>query len=132
MNPDWLVLGSAWLSGLLGGVHCAAMCGGIATAFPAMGNGRGLRAALEPNLGRIAGYTVAGAIGITPLASSVHGADLSVSNNLDKKRFAVLVQQRFAAFFKQSAIFVRWRNSAVLIAGELSIHRQSCLRAPAA
>ena len=62
MNPDWLVLGSAWLSGLLGGVHCAAMCGGIATAFPAMGNSRGLRAALEPNLGRIAGYTVAGAI----------------------------------------------------------------------
>ena len=62
MNPDWLVLGSAWLSGLLGGVHCAAMCGGIATAFPAMSRGTGLRAALEPNLGRIVGYTIAGAI----------------------------------------------------------------------
>ena len=36
MGPDWLVLGSALLAGLLGGVHCAAMCGGIATAFPAM------------------------------------------------------------------------------------------------
>ena len=62
MNPDWLVLGSAWLSGLLGGVHCAAMCGGIAKAFPAMSRGTGLRAALEPNLGRIVGYTIAGAI----------------------------------------------------------------------
>ena len=67
MTPDWLVLGSALLAGLLGGVHCAAMCGGIATAFPAMrrtvGNrSASLRAALEPNLGRVAGYTLAGAI----------------------------------------------------------------------
>jgi len=66
MSPDWLVLGSALLAGLLGGVHCAAMCGGIATAFPAMrgaaGGGASLRTALEPNLGRVAGYTVAGAI----------------------------------------------------------------------
>lgn len=62
MSPDYLVLGSALLTGLMGGAHCAAMCGGIATAFPAMGSGPGLRAALEPNLGRIAGYTLAGAV----------------------------------------------------------------------
>jgi sulfite exporter TauE/SafE len=62
MTADWLVLGSALLSGLLGGVHCAAMCGGIATAFPAMGGATSLRAAFEPNLGRVAGYTLAGAI----------------------------------------------------------------------
>lgn len=62
MTPDWLVIGSALLSGLMGGVHCAAMCGGIATAFPAMGTTRGIRVALEPNLGRLCGYTLAGAL----------------------------------------------------------------------
>ncbi len=62
MTPDWLLLGSAFLSALLGGAHCAAMCGGIATAFPAMGRERSLLAALEPNLGRVVGYVIAGAI----------------------------------------------------------------------
>ena len=59
---DWLTLGAAALSGLLGGVHCAAMCGGIATGFSAMGPRGGWRQALEPNLGRIVGYVLAGAI----------------------------------------------------------------------
>ena len=62
MNPDWLVLGSAVLSGLLGGAHCAAMCGGIATALPALDRSRSLRSAIEPNLGRVLGYVVAGAL----------------------------------------------------------------------
>ena len=62
MPIDWLTLGAAALTGLMGGVHCVAMCGGIATGFSAMGPRRGWVAALEPNLGRVAGYTVAGAI----------------------------------------------------------------------
>ena len=62
MTPDWLLLGSAFLSALLGGAHCAAMCGGIATAFPAMGRERSLQAALEPNLGRVLGYVLAGVV----------------------------------------------------------------------
>jgi sulfite exporter TauE/SafE len=33
MLIDWLVLSAALLSGLLGGVHCAAMCGAIATSL---------------------------------------------------------------------------------------------------
>jgi sulfite exporter TauE/SafE len=66
MLIDWLVLSAALLSGLLGGVHCAAMCGAIATSLSF-----GQRAtspatqwlhALQPNLGRVLGYTVAGAI----------------------------------------------------------------------
>lgn len=63
---DWLVLGAALLSGLLGGVHCAAMCGGIATG---LGYGQAPASparqwwhAVQPNLGRITGYAVAGAI----------------------------------------------------------------------
>ena len=40
MPLDWLVAGRALLSGLLGGVHCAAMCGGIATGFSALAAAR--------------------------------------------------------------------------------------------
>ena len=60
MPPDWLVLGGALLSGVLGGAHCAAMCGGIATGFSV--GARGWWAALQPNLGRVAGYVLAGGI----------------------------------------------------------------------
>ena len=60
--PDWLTLGAAFLSGLLGGAHCAAMCGGIATGFSALHGHRGWRAALEANAGRVLGYVIAGAI----------------------------------------------------------------------
>ena len=54
------------MSGLLGGVHCAAMCGGIATGLsfgqrPANAGAQWLQA-LQPNLGRVLGYALAGAI----------------------------------------------------------------------
>ena len=62
MPIDWLTLGAAALTGLMGGVHCAAMCGGIATGFSAMAPRGGWIAALEPNLGRVLGYTLAGVI----------------------------------------------------------------------
>ena len=62
MSPDLLVLGGALLSGLMGGAHCAAMCGGIATGFSSLRTQGSWLAALQPNLGRIGGYTVAGAI----------------------------------------------------------------------
>lgn len=63
MPLDWLTLLAALLTGLLGGVHCAAMCGGIAAGV-ALGSGgqAPLRTAIEANLGRILGYTVAGAV----------------------------------------------------------------------
>lgn len=65
MNADLLLLGGALLSGLMGSAHCALMCGGIATGFSATRGGTPAAtwiAALEPNLGRILGYAVAGAI----------------------------------------------------------------------
>lgn len=62
MPINWLTLGAALLTGLMGGVHCAAMCGGIATGFSAMGPRAGWKYAVEPNLGRVLGYVVAGAI----------------------------------------------------------------------
>lgn len=62
MPIDWLTLGAALLAGLMGGVHCAAMCGGVATGFAAMSPGAGWRQAIEPNLGRVGGYVLAGAV----------------------------------------------------------------------
>lgn len=62
MPVDGLTLIAAWLSGLLGGVHCAAMCGGIATGFSAVSGRGGWGPALQVNLGRVGGYVLAGAI----------------------------------------------------------------------
>lgn len=58
MPVDWLVTGAALLAGLVGSLHCAAMCGGIATG---LGSSRsGWPAAMCFNLGRIGGYALAG------------------------------------------------------------------------
>ncbi|MBD9370193.1 sulfite exporter TauE/SafE family protein [Xanthomonas sp. XNM01] len=62
MPIDVPMLVAAALAGLLGGVHCAAMCGGIATGFSAMSRGGGLAVALQANLGRVGGYVLAGAL----------------------------------------------------------------------
>lgn len=72
---DWLTLLAALLAGLTGGVHCAAMCGGIATGFSSMGP-RDLRYVLEPNLGRVLGYTIAGAV-----AGGIGGGIVSVARS---------------------------------------------------
>ena len=61
MPIDWLTLLAAAGAGMLGGLHCAAMCGGIATGLSGMGGG-GLAAAVQANLGRVAGYAIAGGI----------------------------------------------------------------------
>jgi len=58
----WLTLLSALLTGLVGSGHCAVMCGGIATGFPAMAPRANWRYVVEPNLGRVLGYAMAGAI----------------------------------------------------------------------
>jgi hypothetical protein len=64
-----LMLASVFVVGLLGGVHCVGMCGGIAAALtfglPAERQGRLawlLPFLLAYNAGRIASYTLAGAI----------------------------------------------------------------------
>jgi sulfite exporter TauE/SafE len=62
MSPDLLVLLSAFLSGLMGSAHCAAMCGGIATGLTVQRPGSSWLDALEPNIGRVIGYSLAGAL----------------------------------------------------------------------
>lgn len=83
---DWITVSAAALSGVLGGAHCAAMCGGIATSFSTLSGGHATGVsskpmhswwrAAQPNLGRVGGYTLAGLIaggfgaGIVDLANS--------------------------------------------------------------
>jgi hypothetical protein len=56
------IFGAVFLTGLLGGVHCAGMCGGIVAALSGQaGDGR-WQLHLSYNLGRIASYGVAGAV----------------------------------------------------------------------
>ena len=53
---------AALVAGLLGGVHCIGMCGGIAGALSAAARGPALRRQAAFNAGRIASYTAAGAL----------------------------------------------------------------------
>ncbi len=64
-----LTLPAAFLVGLLGGVHCIGMCGGIVAALTGSldarvraSRGRFLVALLAYNTGRIASYTIAGVL----------------------------------------------------------------------
>ncbi|WP_114238858.1 sulfite exporter TauE/SafE family protein [Dyella sp. C9] len=57
-----LALSAVLLTGVLGGVHCTAMCGGIATGFSVWSPKAGWWPALQLNLGRVLGYTLAGAL----------------------------------------------------------------------
>jgi len=72
-------LWAAFIVGLLGGVHCVGMCGGIVTAL-SLGLPEGQRAArwrylLAYNLARVSSYTIAGALfgGVGWLASHWSG-----------------------------------------------------------
>ena len=64
MTITWVILGAAVLSGFLGSVHCAGMCGGIVTALVGQSadNTRPRLMHLAYNAGRIASYAIAGAI----------------------------------------------------------------------
>ncbi len=60
MPIDTLILTAAMLTGLLGGVHCSAMCGGIAAVLGPQTRRNALPHALALNLGRIGSYVLAG------------------------------------------------------------------------
>ena len=61
--PEFNLL-AIFLTGLLGGVHCVGMCGGIVGAFSLQlpGSGPRLSYHLAANLGRLASYVIAGLI----------------------------------------------------------------------
>jgi uncharacterized protein len=53
---------AAFAAGLLGGVHCAGMCGGIVGSLSAAARGPALPRQLAFNAGRVGSYAIAGAI----------------------------------------------------------------------
>ncbi len=61
---EWLQLGSAFTAGLLGGVHCVGMCGGIvgALSLAMPQQKKRLPLLLSYNGGRVLSYVIAGAL----------------------------------------------------------------------
>ena len=53
---------SLFITGLLGGVHCLGMCGGIVTAISVTGQGSKPWLLLGYNLGRLGSYVLIGAL----------------------------------------------------------------------
>jgi len=62
MPVDLILLGAAFLSGLLGSTHCVLMCGGIATAIPAQVSTSPFKNALLLNAARVIAYSFAGVV----------------------------------------------------------------------
>jgi sulfite exporter TauE/SafE len=56
------LVATAFMMGLLGGVHCVAMCGGIVGAVSLRGSAAGTALQLSYNAGRVVSYSVAGAL----------------------------------------------------------------------
>jgi hypothetical protein len=56
------ILGALFLTGLLGGVHCAGMCGGIVAALAGQGGRQRVRLHVTYSAGRVASYATAGAL----------------------------------------------------------------------
>jgi uncharacterized protein len=80
--------GAAFLVGLLGGVHCVGMCGGIVSALVGAG-GEGFprwKLRLGYNFGRIASYATAGAV-----AGTVGGASLLLARALPVQMVALVI-----------------------------------------
>lgn len=55
------IFGAVFLTGLLGGVHCAGMCGGIVTALSGAAGSSRLPLHLGYNFARVTSYAIAGA-----------------------------------------------------------------------
>ncbi len=74
---------TAFTMGILGGVHCVAMCGGIVGAVSLKGARPGIALHLSYNVGRVLSYTVAGAAvgglgGLGALASGMLPAQMAL------------------------------------------------------
>jgi sulfite exporter TauE/SafE len=99
-------LASAFLLALLGGLHCAGMCGGFVAVLhsAAPGRARGVRFRLAYHAGRIASYSAAGAaIGLA--GASLYASDvLPVQVGLLVVAAAVLLGIAFSLLSKPAAL----------------------------
>ena len=85
------MLAAAFAAGLLGGVHCAGMCGGVVAALSMSATGPTLPRNLAFNAGRIGSYTLAGA-----LAGSL-GAVMTSAAVMDTRLVLLVVANVFVA-----------------------------------
>jgi sulfite exporter TauE/SafE len=117
MPVDLLVLGGALLAGLFGGVHCLAMCGGIAVGFAAPRKEGALRHAVLLNVGRVSGYVLAGALvggfgaallGVARIPGLALAMRMLVGAVLLLAAFRLLAPQRAAWLGKPATWF--WRK----------------------
>jgi uncharacterized protein len=100
VSLELLTLPAALAAGLAGGAHCAAMCGGIATAAGASfrtGAGLPVGAAVAFNAARLAGYATIGAL--------LAGAFGSLGGALPVESFATV--ERLLAALLMAALAVR-------------------------
>jgi len=99
-------LAAAFLLALLGGLHCAGMCGGFVAALhtAAPAHAPGLRFRLAYHAGRIASYTAAGAL-IGLLGAGLYAADvLPVQVGLLVLAAAVLLGIAFSLLSRPAAL----------------------------
>ena len=102
-----MILASAFVAGLAGGAHCAAMCGGLAgiacgRQAGAAGHGAWWRRALAYNAGRITSYTAAGALAgaLGAAGLSLRAAPVTQQALLAAMSTALLVFALYLAGFK--------------------------------
>ena len=114
MPVDFIVLGAALLTGLLGGAHCTLMCGGLATSLSAKNQANPFAHAMAMNLGRIGSYTVAGVL--AGLIGSAFVGLVRIPNlpvMLRSVMGLVLMLIALRMLFPRQLAFTRVGNSAV-------------------
>ncbi len=98
---------TAFLAGLLGGVHCIGMCGGIVAAMSMQGGRRQpVLFHLGYNLGRLASYTLAGAL------AGLAGAAVFLSDRLLPMQTGLYVLAQFVLILM--GLYLAGLNRAVL------------------
>lgn len=111
---EWNPYLVAWLTGLLGGVHCVGMCGGIVAATALQG-GQRPALLLGYNLGRVSSYVLAGALaGLAGSAALLSQHLLPVQQGLYLLAQVMLILLGlYLAGLNQSVLWVE-RGGAVL------------------
>ncbi len=123
--PEYSPYLSVFMMGLLGGVHCLGMCGGIVSAL-SLGQSRPeqtpttqaqLPVLLGYNLGRITSYTIAGTI-----AGGLGALTLTLTDAKQTQQMLQLMQLVSAAFMMALGLYLAniWRGIAHLeLAGKI-------------
>lgn len=122
--PDLSLVGAAFLLGLTGAGHCLGMCGGIAAAL-SLGGGGNTANTLAYHTGRIASYTLAGAL-LGFAAGSIAGSGWTLGLRYLAGVLLILMGLYIADWWRALAMLERlgallWRPVQKLGQGFLSL-----------